>query len=457
LSSHLAFIFSQQSAFPFLGRSPLSFNQRMSYGSFMRHSTLCLLLTFFCSCAFAPYLLAQGKTSPTISFTGAPNYSQAELLAFTGLKSSSTQQQMDAAAQRLSDTGLFEEVNFSGNSKGIVFTLKPAKATRAAGYSNFVLWSDDELDRSIKARVPLYRAAAVPVGSKMEDAISAALTAILEEKGIAGASITLMPKGKELVFSIGSPSVRIHSLTLNGASAAMQPKIDHVVHEMTGLPWDNESFKDVSVRVGDDYRNEGYRDFALVKQERSAPAITANGIELDLTASISEGAQYHVSQFNWAGSDALSTAQFKKVVTLKVGGPDSVYSLQESLILVAKAYRAKGYTLAVASAPPVVDPAAHQVAYTVSVEPGPLHHFNSVRFVGIGDDLAKQLNAAWQMKQGDIYDDSYAYKFITENSALNSALTKQGYRESIRPKLDTATHTADITITFSKATAPKSN
>ncbi len=63
---------------------------------------------------------AQTRILRQISFTGAPAYSQAELLAFTGLKpgSSATQQQVEDAAQRLGDTGLFEEVNFSGDDRG---------------------------------------------------------------------------------------------------------------------------------------------------------------------------------------------------------------------------------------------------------------------------------------------------------------------------------------------------
>jgi len=419
----------------------------------MRLSRPCLLLTLFLLCASTTRLSSQSNASPAITFKGASNYSQAELLTFTGLKpGSATQQQMNDAAQRLNDTGLFDEVNFAGNDRKIVFTLKPARATLLARFSNFIWWQDDELNRNIKARIPLYRASAVPVGGNMEDAICAALKAMLEEKGIVGATISLMPQGKHLVFSIDSPSVRIRSLTLNGASPAMQPKIAHVLHEMAGQPWDkDETFKDISVRVGDDYRNDGYREFALVNEAHSAPTITANGIELELTAAINEGPQYHVSHFDWAGSEVLSPADLKKIATLKVGDLDSAYFLQESLQLIAKAYQTKGFMLAMASAPPVVDPATHQVSYTLSVVAGPLYLFNSVRFVGVSDELGKQLSAAWQMKPGDVYDGTYARKFITQNPAL----LKQGYRPIPQPKIDSVVHTVDITMSYLKAAPAK--
>ena len=89
------------------------------------------VLAAVCLCAFSILLFAQTRVLREIFFPGAPGYSQAELLAFTGLKpgGSATQQQLDDAAQRLNDTGLFDEVNFAGNDKGIVYTLKPAPAS----------------------------------------------------------------------------------------------------------------------------------------------------------------------------------------------------------------------------------------------------------------------------------------------------------------------------------------
>jgi outer membrane protein assembly factor BamA len=421
----------------------------------MRLSRVLPALLAVCLCAFAKPSWAQARLVPAITFTGAPAYSQAELLAFTGLKpgTSITQQQLDDATQRLSDTGLFEEVTFSGSDKGLVYALKLAKAIFPAEFSNFVWWQDDELDRLLKARVPLYSRSAVPRNGNLQESVCTALKALLAEKGAMDASVTSIETSSgQIIFGIDSPPVLIRSLILKGVSPGMQPKIAHVLQEKAGERWyEDGSFKDISVLVGDDYRNDGYRDFALVDPQHSTPVITANDIEIDLMATIDEGAQYRVSQFDWAGSEILSTADFKKVVTLKVGNLDSAYSLQESLQLIAKAYRVKGYTLAKVSAPPIVDPASHQVAYTVSVEPGPLHRFSSVHFAGLSDELAKQLNAAWQMKPGDVYDDTYAIKFIAQNPAL----LKQGYQPKIQAKLDPVAHTADITISFSKAAAPK--
>ena len=90
----------------------------------MRFIRVWPVLAAVCLCASAGPLFAQTRVLREITFTGAPAYSQAELLAFIGLKrgGSATQQQIEDAAQRLGDTGLFEEVTFSGNDQGIVYT-----------------------------------------------------------------------------------------------------------------------------------------------------------------------------------------------------------------------------------------------------------------------------------------------------------------------------------------------
>jgi outer membrane protein insertion porin family len=426
----------------------------------MRISPICPALAVVCLCAFASPLSSQAQVKPAITFTGAPAYSQSELLAFTGLNSagSPTQQQAQDAAQRLNDTGLFAEVNFTGNNKGIVFTLKPAppSAMLPARFANFVWWQDDELDRLLKARVALYSSAAVPVHGNMRDSICAALTSMLAEKGLTGASVSsIIPgslrAGGSLVFSIDSPPVLIHSLALSDTSPAMQSNLAYIMQDIAGQPWDKDaSFSDIASRVGIVYRDQGYLDAVIVKPAHSAPAVTASGIQLDLTASVIEGAQYHVSQLAWPGSEFLSTSEFNKQSKLKPGGPDSPTALHASLKLLSNAYGARGYIFARVLAPPVIDRTAHQVAYTISVEPGSQYRLKSVSFLGVSDEQTKQLNSAWKLHPGDIFDSTYPMKFVSQTGAILG----QGYRVAIAQKQDPGALTVDLTVTFTRGASP---
>jgi len=433
----------------------------MRYLSCMRCFRVWPVLAAVCLCVALGPLFAQTRVLREITFTGAPAYSQAELLAFIGLKrgGSATQQQIEDAAQRLGDTGLFEEVNFSGNDQGIVYTLKPAAASAMlpVRFGNFVWWQDEEIEQTLKARVPLYRADAVPTAGNMRDSIAAALTAMLAEKGVAGARVgsRLSSAGAGrpvdcVVFAIDSPAVIIRSLKLVDASPGMKVELERVVRDVAGHQWDEQtSYPDIASRVSDVYRNDGYLDIAVTKQEHSEPAVTAENIGLDVTATLSEGAQYHVSQLAWPGSEMMSAADFAKQTTLKPGAPASPAALRETLHLLTNAYGAKGYLDAKVLAPPAIDRVAHQVAYSISVEPGPQYHFRSVMWPSVSEAQAKAFDAAWKLKPGDVYDSLYPLKFLEDNAMLRS----QGYRMNVVLRRDRNALAVDLSITFTKGGA----
>jgi outer membrane protein assembly factor BamA len=404
--------------------------------------------------------MSQSHVLHEISFVGAPAYTQAELQNFVGMKpgTSATEQQMQDAVEKLNATGLFADVNFAGNDKGIVYSLRPAPVStaRPVRYANFVWWSDEELNQALKTRVPLFRPEAVPTTGSIRENIVAALTALVAGKGVDGATVTSRlsssrTSGASLAFLIESPQVIVRSLTLTNASPAMRPNLDPIVHDITGNAWDEAiTYGDVAGRVSYMYRNNGYLDIAIVKQEHSVAEVTSRGIELDVSEAISEGPQYRVSQIVWPGSEMISTADFNKGTKLKAGDPDSPLALQESLQVIASAYGTKGYLTAKAEAPQIVDRNSHQVAYAISVMPGPQYHFRSVRWPDLSPDQAKSLDSAWQMKPGDIYDSSYAIRFLQQKGMLSKASTKV----EVATRLDPAALTVDVTVTFSNGAMP---
>ncbi|MCL2661606.1 MAG: hypothetical protein FWD64_13955, partial [Acidobacteriaceae bacterium] len=154
----------------------------------MRATTRFLAMLVLCLSLFSIMLPAQAIMLPAkIIFSGASVYTESELLAFTGLKpgTDSTVAAVQAAAQKLSDTGLFADVHFQSEPRGLVFALKlmPETNLLPARFSNLVWWSNEELAKALETRVPLYRGL-VPISGNMQDAVIAALTAMLAEKNI---------------------------------------------------------------------------------------------------------------------------------------------------------------------------------------------------------------------------------------------------------------------------------
>jgi outer membrane protein assembly factor BamA len=401
-------------------------------------------------------LSAQTFTLPQITFTGAPAFSQADLLNVSGLKPGaiSTQAEVQAAAQHLSDTGLFSDIHFESNTKGLVYALKPMPADNLlpASFANFVWWTPDELTSALKARVPLYTGV-VPISGNLQDSIATALKAMVAEKGVT-ANIVAMPSNSQtgatptaISFAIEFPEVRIHTLTLAQTSPAMQSKLEGVVKEQTGKPFDLYTPTSIGHLITDIYGNNGYLDATILDLTHAAPQVTTAGIDLDLTATIREGEPYRISQLTWQGSDIMSAADFNKQVKLKPEDIASQLALRESLAPLARAYYSKGFQDARIQAPATIDRPTHHVTYTVRVVPGEQYRIHSIKTAGLSDVQAKQFSSAWRMNSGDFFDVNYLTDFLKQNGTLQSL---RGYSAAYKAYSDPNTHLVDLVITFVK-------
>jgi outer membrane protein assembly factor BamA len=410
-------------------------------------------------CLLVPTIRFSAQTFklPTITFTGTPAFSQDDLLKVSGLHPGgiSTQAEVQAAAQRLSDTGLFADIHFESNAKGLVYTLKPMPSSNLlpASFPNLVWWTPEELTAALKSRVPLYTGV-VPISGNLQDSITAALKTMVAEKGVT-ANIVAIPSAAQpgatptaIAFQIDTPEVHVRSLTIAQASLALQPKLDKVVKEQTGKFYEQDPTRAAIIsQITEVYRNEGYLDAAVTSISHAAPQVTPASIDIDLTATISEGEPYRLTQLTWQGSDILSAADFNKQVKLKPEDIASQQALRESLAPLVRAYYAKGFQDAKIQAPATLDHASHHVAYTIRVIPGDQYRLHSVKAVGLSDEQRNQFDSAWHMNAGDFYDINYMTEFLKKNSALQAL---RGYSANWKALSDPNTHLVDLTITFVK-------
>src|SRR5579871_4083756 len=119
-----------------------------------RQSLRPILLTF--CLVLGPLSGAQKFVPKQIIFSGA-SAAQSELLTVAGLKpgNSVTQADIQAAAQKLMDTGAFSDIRFAFDGVQLTYTLKSA-AMQPVSYQNFPWWDGDSLSAAIGAKVPLF-------------------------------------------------------------------------------------------------------------------------------------------------------------------------------------------------------------------------------------------------------------------------------------------------------------
>ncbi len=415
-------------------------------------------LPALCLAAFLQTAPAQTFTVPPISFTGAPAFPAAALLATTGLTpgGTGTQATIETAAQHLLDTGLFVDVHFASHPKGLVFTLQPTppEGLATARFANFVWWQPEELESLVRARQPLFQGS-IPNAGNLQDSVVATLSSLLAEKGVASAHVTAIHSAalgatasSTVSFAVDSPTVVIHSVTLTGTSPEQKPRLATFLKSQVGDPFEEGTTRAaLASGIANLYRNDGFLDAKLDAVTHTAPVVTAGRVDLDLTGAVTEGEPYKVSSLTWAGSDVISTADFSKSAKLHPGDIAGQNLLKATLASVANAYYAKGYQDVRVQAPARLDPATHQVAYTVHVIPGDQYRLQSIQTAGLSEAQKREFDTNWHMHPGDFYDVTYVNTFLRKNTALR---TLEGYSGKYRAVADPDTHLVDLTVTFMK-------
>ena len=213
------------------------------YQTVLAHSLIALLL--LCSLP----LLAQKKVPPkAIRFQGAPQYTQQELLAAAGLKPDArlNSREVKAHAKQLNDTGLFEEVRFTSDSKTLLFTLTPSSQLFPMHLENVPLTPGKELDAKLHDRFPLYRGL-LPASGSMLEGIRQTFEEMLAAKGVKATVKAALTSGvgpqklTAMNFTVVSPAVHIGRIQLAGISPAMQAKASLLASGQTGNDFDTEN------------------------------------------------------------------------------------------------------------------------------------------------------------------------------------------------------------------------
>ncbi len=140
---------------------------------------------------------------------------------------------MQAAAQRLNDSGMFATVRFSFNGRELHYELTPATNLLPARFANFPWWDEKDLSTQLSSKVPLFHGQAAPE-SGTERKVIAALTAMLAAQQV-GAEIAATPsldqttgKANALVFHITNPLVQIGQLKFNGATVEWTDRLAEI-------------------------------------------------------------------------------------------------------------------------------------------------------------------------------------------------------------------------------------
>ena len=431
-------------------RHEMAWRKRLGLGTALG---LCTLLPF---AALARAAQAQTWSPSQISFTGT-DLSQAELLAFTGLKPGEnvTRDQMQAAADKLTASGLFSSGQFTFDGQTLTFALTPSAAVVPVQYDNFPWWDDKTLNAAVAAKVPLFHGSLNP-GSVMRDQVSTALESILAAKGVGSAAISTSPVGNAshdqvgILYHIDSPPVVLDSFRVYDYSGVWTRPIEEVEKGAAGQKFQGSIRDKLAEDVRAVYGRLGFIDMKMTPPVWGHPHVAGGKILVPMTASItSEGVQYRIAALHLQGDLFMAEDQFLKRATLHPGDVADQDAWKQIREMVTAPYRTHGYLDAKIDETPTMDRANHTVDYAITVTPGPVYCMGKLTMVNLDQKQKAELMPYWLLHSGDPFNPDLIPKSIADYHKLRAEPL-----QSIRAGFDAHwaanhdTHMVDVVLTF---------
>jgi outer membrane protein insertion porin family len=151
------------------------------------------------------------------------------------------------------------------------------------------------------------------------------------------------------------------------------------------------------------YLDRGYLEFRI---DSTQVSITPDKQDIYITISITEGAQYTVSDVRVAGELLIPEDEIRKFIQIKPGEVFSRARLTESSKLISDRLGNDGYAFANVNAVPSLDKEKRQVAFTFLIDPGRRVYVRRINLTGntqTRDEVirreVRQLEGAWYSAQ----------------------------------------------------------
>ncbi len=404
---------------------------------------------------------AQTYTAAKVQFSNPGSFTQQQLEDAAGIHAGSklNATELGAAAQRLVETGYFDDMSATVDGKITAATIKFDDKPTALdhmlhfGFENFLWLTHDELEAAIRAKFPLFNDYLLDNSPHLED-VKSALVAALAAKSVVAEVLcedfepTLAHPRREIACRIARPSLRIANIKLGGVTPALAPLVQKSVNSTARTPYTEGSADETSAeRILTPLLDAGYIQ-ATLANATPTPGPAENGtVPVVLAAQLQPGEIFHISSLTFAGSPLLSAEAFAASAKLHAGDLASRKLLLQTLAPLDAAYRRKGYMDVIVHAAPTLDTAAHTVAYAVSVTPGEQYRVKEITTGGLDAAAKADFDRGFLMKAGELYNPEYVAGFLENNTALK-ALT--GYGASFKAYADPNTHTVDLVITFAR-------
>jgi len=417
-----------------------------------------------------PVAAQQNFKIAKIEFEGLKRLSPEDMIATTGLKVGDpfSLNALDAAAQRLIDSGNFKNVAYktrpSKDQISITFEVEEViGASSRVVFDNFIWFTDGELMAAVKRDLPSFNGTAPDSGDTI-DRINRALRTFLHEHQIEATVTHMVSQDRpgspiqEHVFSVTGVPMPICTIHFPGASNISDDKLRDRSKELRA----GEYSRTFVILFAENNLIPLYREVGQLKAAFAPPLAKPedtgnckNGVELTLP--VDEGLIYKWNKAEWTGNQAITAQELDSLLGMRAGQPANGVKLDQASRDIKKAYGRKGFLALKVNSVPEFDDQAQTVVYRMDVVEGPQFRMGRLLTKGFSESETNRINEKWELKTGQIFDEGYFEEF--SKKALGEILRAQVMQRRAQNKpppnlntkitVDRKALTADVTIELS--------
>jgi hypothetical protein len=323
-------------------------------------------------------------------------------------------------------------------------------------FENFVWMPEAQLVATLKQRIPLFTGELPAEGTLAYD-VCKQIETILAEQGVK-ATVQNLPversdRPAEMTYTVLEPRILMAAIHLVGLTPDLASRFDQPIKKNTGGEYsltllkgmEEVYFKPILEENGYLRATIGEPSLRLV----SSPSDPTANIELNLP--VEAGAQYRIGAFSMKGTDSVSTEAAKKLGAFKTGDVANLKAIRTEMATLGSAYVAKGFMSAKVRAYPAFDDEVHTVSFKIEMVAGRIYQLSKLDMLGLDDMQKKKLASLWKLNVGDVYDPSYAARFLDNNYFKLAFLN--GSSLSWTEKINDEATTVELTI-FIRKPAP---
>ena len=344
------------------------------------------------------------------------HYPEAQIIAETGLKvgETVTKDQLQEAADRLGQLGLFTKVNYDYRTRvdGLALALHLVDAPRVAVLFDNIPWfSDSELGDAVRKTVPFFDGTAPEQGNLLDrigDSVrellaSHNLNVAVEHEVIANP----LGDGNVVQYRINGASVHIAKLEFSDPATETSRALQQRLSEIVGKPYSRLAIDlFLAEQVRPVYLQQGY-----LRVQLGPPDIRLTGNpnrplpdSLPVFIPVKTGAVYRWNGVQWKGNSAIPAAALTGVLGMRLGDVANGYAIEAAWEHAREEYGRHGYLEAKVQPREVFDDATQKVSYQVSVVEGQQHHYGEMVLTGVSLAAEKLIRAKWPIAPGEVFD-----------------------------------------------------